>query len=98
MKQGHCHPSEIVSYRWFAGFHDRGEEQKQWLFSGLAESTADWRIVLGHHPVYSAGGVAIHFAVFHAESETAQAPVHRLLWESPCGYTVYTGLPEVCSL
>ncbi|CAK9077010.1 Purple acid phosphatase 7, partial [Durusdinium trenchii] len=31
------------------------EEQKQWLFSGLAESTADWRIVLGHHPVYSAG-------------------------------------------
>lgn len=32
-----------------------GEEQKQWLFKELAESKADWKVVLGHHAIYSAG-------------------------------------------
>jgi len=31
------------------------EEQKQWLFKELAESKADWKVVLGHHAIYSAG-------------------------------------------
>eukprot|EP00438_Fugacium_kawagutii_P001497 Skav202543 [mRNA] locus=scaffold2011:263193:264350:- [translate_table: standard] len=31
------------------------EEQKQWLFSELANSQADWKVVLGHHGIYSAG-------------------------------------------
>lgn len=31
------------------------EEQKQWLFQELANSQADWRVVLGHHTIYSAG-------------------------------------------
>lgn len=30
-------------------------EQKLWLDSALANSTADWKIVMGHHPVYSRG-------------------------------------------
>jgi len=29
--------------------------QRNWLKDGLAASTAAWRIVVGHHPVYSAG-------------------------------------------
>lgn len=29
--------------------------QRNWLIGELAASTADWRIVVGHHPVYSAG-------------------------------------------
>lgn len=31
------------------------QRQIDWLFSELEKSTADWKIVLGHHPVYSAG-------------------------------------------
>lgn len=31
------------------------EEQKQWLFRELANSQANWRVVLGHHTIYSAG-------------------------------------------
>jgi hypothetical protein len=39
-----------------SGFRQlRGEEQKQWLFRELANSQADWRVVLGHHTIYSAG-------------------------------------------
>jgi tartrate-resistant acid phosphatase type 5 len=30
-------------------------EQRNWLSSGLAGSSADWKIVCGHHPTYSAG-------------------------------------------
>ncbi|CAJ1380315.1 unnamed protein product [Effrenium voratum] len=35
------------------------ESQKLWLFSELEQSNADWKIVLGHHPVYSAGNHGI---------------------------------------
>mmetsp|Transcript_84984 Transcript_84984/g.150262 ORF Transcript_84984/g.150262 Transcript_84984/m.150262 type:complete len:522 (-) Transcript_84984:179-1744(-) len=31
------------------------QEQITWLSSELASSKADWKIVLGHHPIYSAG-------------------------------------------
>ncbi|CAE7606891.1 Acp5, partial [Symbiodinium natans] len=31
------------------------QRQIDWLFSQLEKSTADWKIVLGHHPIYSAG-------------------------------------------
>jgi len=31
------------------------ERQMAWLYSGLARSRADWKIVVGHHPVYSSG-------------------------------------------
>lgn len=31
------------------------EIQLQWLDSVLTASTADWKIVIGHHPIYSAG-------------------------------------------
>lgn len=31
------------------------QAQIAWLTSELAASTADWKIVLGHHPIYSAG-------------------------------------------
>jgi len=30
-------------------------EQVAWLQAELASSTADWKVVIGHHPVYSAG-------------------------------------------
>ncbi|MEO8056103.1 MAG: tartrate-resistant acid phosphatase type 5 family protein [Acidobacteriota bacterium] len=29
--------------------------QLEWLASGLAASTADWKIVVGHHPIHSCG-------------------------------------------
>lgn len=29
--------------------------QKKWLASGLQNSNADWKFVIGHHPLYSAG-------------------------------------------
>jgi len=35
------------------------QAQIDWLSSELAQSTADWKIVLGHHPVYSAGNHGI---------------------------------------
>merc|ERR1712066_406789 len=34
-------------------------EQIAWLAAELEDSTADWKIVLGHHPVYSAGSHGI---------------------------------------
>jgi len=35
-----------------------GEDKKQlqWLTDGLKNSTAKWRVVYGHHPLWSAGG------------------------------------------
>jgi tartrate-resistant acid phosphatase type 5 len=30
--------------------------QKKWLEDGLKNSTATWKFVIGHHPLYSAGG------------------------------------------
>lgn len=44
------------------------EEQKRWLFDGLQKSTADWRVVIGHHPVYSAGN--------HGVTEVLLSPSH----------------------
>jgi len=35
------------------------QQQIAWLTGELAQSTADWKIVLGHHPVYSAGSHGI---------------------------------------
>ena len=32
-----------------------GSGQMQWLHSQLANSTAKWKIVIGHHPLYSSG-------------------------------------------
>lgn len=34
---------------------DPKQEQLHWLRAELQKSSADWKIVLGHHPVYSAG-------------------------------------------
>jgi len=34
---------------------DPKQEQLDWLRAALQNSSADWKIVLGHHPVYSAG-------------------------------------------
>mmetsp|Transcript_126617 Transcript_126617/g.352772 ORF Transcript_126617/g.352772 Transcript_126617/m.352772 type:complete len:529 (+) Transcript_126617:100-1686(+) len=35
------------------------EEQVSWLTAELERSTADWKVALGHHPVYSAGSHGI---------------------------------------
>lgn len=32
-----------------------GQDQLTWLDQSLARSTADWKLVVGHHPVYSGG-------------------------------------------
>mmetsp|Transcript_51280 Transcript_51280/g.90199 ORF Transcript_51280/g.90199 Transcript_51280/m.90199 type:complete len:627 (-) Transcript_51280:146-2026(-) len=44
---------------------DKKLEQKNWLTAELQASTADWKIVFGHHPVYSAGSHGITTAVFN---------------------------------
>eukprot|EP00440_Ansanella_granifera_P053265 gb/GFBE01057743.1/.p1 GENE.gb/GFBE01057743.1/~~gb/GFBE01057743.1/.p1 ORF type:complete len:437 (+),score=89.97 gb/GFBE01057743.1/:1-1311(+) len=49
-------------------------EQRDWLRQELASSTADWKIVLGHHPVYSAGS--------HGRSETLLGNLDPVLRES----------------
>jgi len=41
------------------GSHVRGVDtaaQKKWLEDGLQKSTANWKFVVGHHPLFSAGG------------------------------------------
>lgn len=38
-----------------AGGEDDAEEQLQWLTTELAASTADWRVVYGHHTIHSNG-------------------------------------------
>lgn len=35
---------------------DNGQVQFEWLKDGLESSTAKWKIIMGHHPVYSSGG------------------------------------------
>jgi tartrate-resistant acid phosphatase type 5 len=35
------------------------EAQLRWFEAALAKSTADWKLVIGHHPVYSGGGGAL---------------------------------------
>lgn len=40
--------------RWILG-EDFCESQKTWLRAELQNSQADWKVVLGHHPIYSAG-------------------------------------------
>jgi len=42
-----------------------GEAQRAWLAEGLAASEADWKIVCGHHPVYS--GAAKRGPTFRTE-------------------------------
>lgn len=34
---------------------DNGQQQFQWLKNGLETSTAKWKIIMGHQPVYSSG-------------------------------------------
>lgn len=36
-------------------FFVRSPEQRQWIAKALAESKAPWKIVIGHHPLYSSG-------------------------------------------
>jgi len=38
---------------------DARQQQITWLRAELAQSVADWKIILGHHPVYSAGSHGI---------------------------------------
>jgi hypothetical protein len=35
---------------------DNGQVQFEWLQQGLESSSAKWKIIMGHHPVYSTGG------------------------------------------
>jgi tartrate-resistant acid phosphatase type 5 len=35
------------------------DAQLRWFEAALAKSTADWKLVIGHHPVYSGGGGAL---------------------------------------
>ncbi len=50
-------------YRFSSGFvdffgidsDDYDDKQASWLESTMKESTANWRIVFGHHPIYSSG-------------------------------------------
>jgi len=39
--------------------HAAKQEQLAWLAAELNKSSADWKVVLGHHPVYSAGSHGI---------------------------------------
>lgn len=43
---------------------DTKQQQISWLKAELAQSSAAWKLVLGHHPVYSAGSHGITTAMF----------------------------------
>ena len=32
-----------------------GQKQYDWLYSGIKNSTAKWKIIMGHQPIYSSG-------------------------------------------
>jgi len=55
----------VKSYRQESGYRkhvitqDVGK-QLAWFKAGLAASTAPWKIVIGHHPIYSGGGIFGH--------------------------------------
>eukprot|EP00931_Biecheleriopsis_adriatica_P076641 TRINITY_DN5032_c0_g1_i1.p1 TRINITY_DN5032_c0_g1~~TRINITY_DN5032_c0_g1_i1.p1 ORF type:complete len:1220 (-),score=174.28 TRINITY_DN5032_c0_g1_i1:289-3906(-) len=40
------------------------QQQMEWLTAELAQSAADWKIIFGHHPVYSAGSHGISSRIF----------------------------------
>jgi tartrate-resistant acid phosphatase type 5 len=44
------HSSSLMAANFISGQEER---QKTWLQRGLQRSTADWQIVVGHHPLYS---------------------------------------------
>lgn len=53
-------PFQVAYYRSEDyGEHVKGVDtaaQKKWLEAGLQKSTATWKFVVGHHPLFSAGG------------------------------------------
>jgi tartrate-resistant acid phosphatase type 5 len=55
----------VKSYRHEAGYREHvrtqdTDKQLAWFKAALAASTAPWKIVIGHHPIYSGGGIFGH--------------------------------------
>jgi hypothetical protein len=51
-------PERVGSVAFFAldtNQFARSEVQQRWLNKALSESTAPWKVVFGHHPIYSSG-------------------------------------------
>ncbi len=62
---------EIVTEDEFGQPTDEPALQLKWLAETLATSTADWRLVFGHHPLYSVGYA-------HGDSPSMQANLEAL--------------------
>lgn len=80
-------------------FCQKPEEQIAWLGQTLAESTAKWKIVVGHHPVFSSSPMhgdteelLAHFLPLFEEFGVDAylcGHEHDLQLQKPAGHTIY---------